>query len=318
MPIPALRLLSASAVVALILLACGGDDNNGAATDPDAGGGNDDGGNGTDTSTTGVTVMTPPAPSAGCGAANVAKGFTMNQSITVSGVKRTYGVFVPDTYDSKKTFPLVFVLHGDGGTGAGIRGSFTALETEAAGNAIFVYPDGLNQTWIIDPAAGLLADAGFIDALAADLGKTHCTDNTRLFAVGFSKGAYFANMLACISKTPWRAVVAHSGGGPFYLDGIGTTYDTKANDVVCPAKAPATMQIIGDADSLLSDGQKARDHWIRTNTCKTTTTAFAPSPCVAYDGCAADHPEVYCEIPGMGHEVWSSAAPAIWNFLKTK
>ena len=71
---------------------------------------------------------------------------------------------------------------------------------------------------------------------------------------------------------------------------------------MCPlSPPPAALQVIGDADGLLGDAKKARDHWQRVNACKATTKPFAPSPCVAYDGCAAERPEVYCEIPGMGH-----------------
>ena len=78
------------------------------------------------------------------------------------------------------------------------------------------------------------------------------------------------------------------------------------------------MQIIGDADGLLDDAQKARDYWTRLNTCKSTTSAFAPSPCVAYDGCNTARPEIYCEIPGMGHTLWASAPKATWTFIKSR
>lgn len=259
----------------------------------------------------------PVARTPDCRPNDVKKGYVGSQTITVGGAKRTYELFVPETYDNKKAFPIVFVFHGDGGTGKGIRSSF-ALEKESAGGAIFVYPDGENNTWIIDNGPGLLRDVAFVDAVAADLGKTHCTDAKRIFSVGFSKGAYFTNMLGCVSKAPMRAVVAHSGGGPFYLDGIGAKYDNKTSDVVCPASPMASLQIIGQSDSLLDDAKKARDHWERVNACKSTSKPFDPSPCIAYDGCAADRPEIYCEIPGLGHQVWQSASKVTWSFLKTK
>jgi polyhydroxybutyrate depolymerase len=298
---------------ALALAACG-DSNNGTAFVAGGADGGDEGGSVVDeggtTSETGA-----PDPTPGCGATGVTPGVS-TQTLTADGAKRTFELFVPDTYDNKKSFPLVFVFHGDGGDGAGIRGSFK-LEAEAAGGAIFVYPDGENQTWDIDTASGLGHDIAFIDAIVTKVSGTHCVDKKRIVPVGFSKGAYFVNMLACLAKSSFAGVVAHSGGGPFGVDGSGTDFDGQGN-LICPRPPIPAMQIIGDADGLLGDAQQARDYWKRLNTCKGTTTAFAPSPCVAYDGCNAARPEIYCQIPGMGHSIWSNATKATWTFIKSR
>jgi polyhydroxybutyrate depolymerase len=299
--------------VVVVLVACG-DDDTGGIGDPGAPDGGTDG--------PGDTVVDSgilPQPTAGCGATGVKTGFVGSQSITSGGSKRSYELYVPDAYDGKKTYPLVFVFHGDGGTGAGIRSSFK-LEEESGGGAIFVYPDGENKTWVIGEAGGLKADVAFIDAIAADLGKSHCTDSKRVFAVGFSKGAYFTNMLACLSKSNLRAVVSHAGGGPFGLDGSGTSYDNKGN-LVCPAPPVAALQVQGTSDTSVppDEGMKARDYWRSTNGCKTSTKAYDPSPCVAYDGCAPERPEVWCLIPGMNHTIWpQNGTKVTWAFLKTK
>lgn len=258
---------------------------------------------------------TPPDPTPGCGATDVKKGAS-TRTLTADGAKRSYELFVPDTYDGKKSFPLVLVFHGDGGDGAGIR-SYFKLEAEAAGGAIFVYPDGEDQTWQIDGASGLGHDIKFIDAIVADLAKTHCTDKKRIVPVGFSKGAYFVNMLACLAQTPFAGVVAHSGGGPFGVDGSGTDFDNDGN-LICPRPPIAAMQIIGTSDDLLDDARKARDYWQRLNACKSSSKAFAPSPCVTFDGCNTARPEIYCEIPGMGHTIWENATKATWTFIKSR
>lgn len=300
-------------LAAVVLSACGDSDPGGdAPADPD-------GGSSSETGTTGVPIEGgTPEPTAGCGAAGVKTGFVGSQSLTVGGGKRTYELFVPPSYDGKKTFPLTFVFHGDGGTGAGIRGSFK-LEAASEGGSILVYPDGENKTWVIDQSAGLKADVAFIDAIAADLAKSHCTDAKRVFAVGFSKGAYFTNMLACLTTTKMRAVVSHSGGGPFGLDGSGTTFDNKGN-LVCPAAPVAALQIQGSSDNTVpvSEGLKARDYWRATNACQTATKPYEPNPCVTYDGCNADRPEVWCQVPGLGHAIWDKAPAVTWAFFKTK
>lgn len=310
--------LGALVWLACLSSACGSDSTGGGAGPVDPEGGTADGGGGDDTGTLPDGAVNPD-PSPGCGVAGVKKGFVGGQSITVGGSKRTYELYVPDAYDGKKTYPIVFVFHGDGGDGAGIRGSFD-LEKESAGGAIFVYPDGANNTWIIDDAGGLKADVAFIDAIAASLAKSHCTDAKRTFAVGFSKGAYFTNMLACLSRSNLRAIVTHAGGGPFGLDGSGTTFDGSGN-LKCPAPPVAALQVQGSSDGSVpvSEGSKARDYWRRTNGCTTTSKAYDPSPCIAYDGCAADRPEVWCQIPGMGHTIWpQNGTKVTWAFLKTK
>jgi len=256
----------------------------------------------------------PPDLGPGCGAAGVTPGAS-SQSIMVGGSKRTYELFVPSTYDDHKSFPLVLVFHGDGGTGANIRAAFQ-LEAAAAGGAIFAYPDGESATWQIDGADGVTKDIAFIDALAAELAKTHCTDPKRVFAVGFSKGAYFVDQYACLAKTPPRAVVAHSGGGPFGVVGLATKYDDNGN-LVCPAAPVPAMQIIGTNDDV-PEAQKARDYWQRVNGCKTTASPTDPMPCVAYDGCTAGLPEIYCEVPGLGHQIWQSAPKTVWTFLTAR
>jgi polyhydroxybutyrate depolymerase len=303
--------LAITRALLLVLAACGGDDAAKGTTAVDGGGGGggaDDGGTGTGTDETGV----PPGPGGpGCGAAGVKPGVSTG-SITVGGTKRTYVIFVPDTYDGHRSFPLVLVFHGDGGTGANIRGGFP-LEAAAAGGGVFVYPDGESNTWQIDGADGVTKDIAFIDALAAELATTHCTEAKHVFAAGFSKGAYFVDQYACLGKTKLAGVIAHSGGGPFGVTGLATKYDDQGN-LVCPGPPIPALQVIGQADDV-PEAQKARDYWQRVNGCKTTSTASAPAPCVTYDGCTAGLPEIYCEIPGLGHQIWSEAPKAVWSFV---
>lgn len=295
-----------------ILVACGSSDatpgtSSGllpdGAPDPDAGG-DPDGGN-------------PPGITCGTAEAAAKKGFVGQQSITVGGSARSYALYVPDGYDGNKLWPLVFVFHGDGGTGAGIRSSFK-LEAESANGAIFVYPDGEGKTWVIDNAAGIGKDVAFVDAIAASIQKTHCVNTKKIFAVGFSKGAYFTNMLGCLSKTALRGVVGHAGGGPFGLDGSGTKFDGQGN-LVCPSPPVAALQVQGEADNTvpLDEGQKARDHWRRVNQCATTSKASSPSPCIAYDNCAPGRPEIWCQVPGLGHQIWpTNGTKVTWDFIQ--
>jgi polyhydroxybutyrate depolymerase len=324
-----MTLMRSLASIALVLAgavlvgssACGGGDGGSgeSATGADGGGPGSEGGGGGPGSEGGAAVDgsaqdPPPVPSPGCGPANAPTGLLSGETITVGSETRTYELFVPPSYDGKRAFPLVFVFHGDGGTGAGIRSQFD-LEAASQQGAIFVYPDGVGQTWRFDDAAGLAKDVPFVDQLISKLGKSHCTDTKRRFAVGFSRGAYFANQLGCFSTSGLRGVVAHAGGGPFGVDGSGTTFPN--GQLLCPQPPTAALQVIGTNDDV-AEAQKARDHWQRVNACASSTSPYAPSPCVAYDGCAPDRDEIYCEIPGLGHTIWSRGAEVTWGFIRSK
>jgi polyhydroxybutyrate depolymerase len=291
-----------------LFTACGGSDSGGSAGSSGSSGQVDpDGGE----SSSGETPPGDPTP--GCGTAVSKTGALGSQSITVGGVKRTYELFLPDTYDSKTSLALVLAFHGDGGSGKNIRLGFgTGIEQAAAGAAVFAYPDGRNETWQLDDPAGLAADVAFVDAIVAELEAKYCVDAKRVFLTGFSSGAYFVNQAACRTKSALRGIVTCSGGGPF---GVQDSEFDGNGDLVCPAPPVAALQIQGAADGTVSpdEGHKARDYWRGANACSTATSPYDPSPCVSYGDC--ERPEVYCEIPGMGHQIWSEAAKTAWSFF---
>jgi len=292
------------AATVLAVGACSSDDPPGGSS-----GGNDGGLPGED----GSLVDSPGEPTQGCGTANAPTGALSAQQVSVgASSSRTFELFVPDGHDGKRTFPLVFVFHGDGGTGKNLRSSFK-LEAAANGGAIFVYPDGANRTWDVDSKAAANADIKFFDAMVAELSKTYCVDTKKIFATGFSRGAYFANQLGCRRGSVLRGVAAHSGGGPY---GANDEYDGNGN-LVCPEAPVAAIILHGTADNNVapSEADDSLKEWRRFDTCKTTNQPYAPSPCVAFDGCAAGRPVVSCRISGLGHQIWPSAPEAIWKFF---
>lgn len=252
------------------------------------------------------TVVTGPS----CGDSSLKKGYVGSQTLSSQG--RTYELFVPTAASSEATYPLILVFHGDGGTGAGMREAFN-LESVTNGQAVIVYPDGEGRSWSIDSADSMGKDIAFVDALVDELAATRCIDKSRVYATGFSKGAYFVNQLACRSKTSFKAIATHAGGGPFGIEG-SDQYDDRGH-LVCANKSIAALQVQGLADGEVppSEGEKAREHWRVSNGCGGATSAYAPSPCVAYDGCSL--PEVYCAIPDLGHGIWSEAPQVTWSFF---
>lgn len=257
-----------------------GDD--GAAPRPDAGG------------------DAPGVATSGCGLANVATGM-QQKTIMVGGASRHYQLLVPPPYDTTHPTRLVFVFHGLGGDSNQIRAYF-GFEAEAGGAALFVYPDGLVQPQF-GRTAWAESDLAFFDAMVSEISASHCVDAKRIFAAGHSFGAYMSNLVGCERGDVVRAIAPVSGG----LVAAGA------------CKGPVAAWLAhGDADPTVaqSEGIAARDHWVSANKCAATSKPTTPSPCVAYDGCAADHPVTWCSFPGGHYPLPAFTKQAIWDFFK--
>lgn len=243
-------------------------------------------------------------------------GHLTKQTIVVKGATRGYSLDVPAPLDSARAYPLVFVLHGDGGTGEGIRGSygFAAL---AGNDAIFVYPDAVApaKSWNVDTPPPNNPDIDLFDGLLTTLSSAYCVDAARVFAAGMSRGGFFANRLGCDRGDKLRAIAPHSGS---LYAATSAGYDNDGH-VICTTDGPAVIQFHGASDAAVpaKDGRYARDQWVFESTCGKSTVAYSPSPCVAYQGCEAAHPVVWCEVPGLGHALWSEAPSATWTFFQT-
>jgi polyhydroxybutyrate depolymerase len=222
---------------------------------------------------------------------------------------RTYTLVVPDDYHPKQPYPVVFALHGNGGSGARVR---TALDLEkpAAGKAIFVYPDAVGSGWDLDAETGKNRDVALFDLTLLELHGALCVDERRIFVTGFSNGAYMANQLACKRGERIRAVATQSGGGPYENGG---SYDDQGH-LLCPGKAVSSLVVHGLADTsvLPSEGQKSIDHWAFANRCTGGSSPAGPA-CVTMNGCV--QPVMACKVPGLGHGVWSEAKRLIWAFF---
>jgi polyhydroxybutyrate depolymerase len=232
--------------------------------------------------------------------------------VPVFGKNRTYTLVVPPGYSPATSLPLVFVLHGNGGSGSQVRTAFD-LEGAAQGRAIFAYPDAAHGGWDLDAPASKNPDVALFDAILAVTQASFCVDLRRVFVTGFSNGAYMANQLGCRRGDRVRAVASHSGGGPYEATG---TYDGEGN-LVCKGKPVASLVIHGGSDGTVApaEGQKSIDHWTHANHCGRSAPS-SPAGCVAFEGCA--NPVVACKVPGLGHAVWPPARKLVWSFFEAQ
>jgi polyhydroxybutyrate depolymerase len=249
------------------------------------------------------------ASSPGCGKAPAKLGAS-TQHVSAMGHERSYTLVVPEGYAASTPYPLVFVLHGSGGTGAGAR-TQTDLEKVAAGQAVFAYPEAPGG-WNLDAPASSNGDVALFDAILLTAHNALCIDPRRVFVTGFSNGAYMANQLGCKRGERIRAVVTHAGGGPY--ETAGGSYDA-SGQLVCPGKAVAALVVHGSSDGTVSpaEGEKSIDHWSHANRCSDGTSSTLTAPCVALRGCL--QPVGVCRIPGLGHGLWSQAGKVTWAFF---
>lgn len=142
---------------------------------------------------------------------------------------------VPDGYDGRTAFPLVFNFAGFAGT----KESHEAF-TEMAGKGsargfVVVTPDALGnpREWNMFGLANRPDDFAFVHALVADVVHRLCIDPDRIFASGHSNGSAFAAFLVCREPYVFAAVAMVSATTP----------------AGCPADvAPAVLAIAGTAD----------------------------------------------------------------------
>ncbi len=163
----------------------------------------------------GAFVMPAEAlePSPGCSAD---QGLAP-ELLAVNGLARHAIVALPDGYDHTVPHALVFAFHGRTSNNAKARRYF-GLEGSSRRPTIHAYPAGLIDDsgrftwWRSGDAPTALRDLAFFDALLEELARAFCIDLDRVFVVGHSLGATFANSLGCTRGELIRGVASVAGG----------------------------------------------------------------------------------------------------------
>src|SRR4030095_15661194 len=154
------------------------------------------------------------------------------QTITVGTDLRSYILHVPANYDGSKALPLVFVLHGHGGTAGGMV-NITGMNDKADQTGFFVAylqatigSDGVPD-WNSgnSPAAynSTADDVAFVRDLSNQLEGQLNVDSKRIYATGLSMG----DAMSCRVATELPALlagVAPVAGSIGNSDDGGTTF----------------------------------------------------------------------------------------------
>jgi polyhydroxybutyrate depolymerase len=181
-----------------------------------------------------------------------------------------------------KPFPIVIALHGIGDSPEGMA-EHSGLDSLASKEeAIVVYPGAIRAMWTVSESfpGNENLDIVFLDALIAQLSSQYKIDSRRIYAVGMSHGASFAQLWAAHRSKRVAAVVAHSGDLP--------------SSMAVPERAFPILLIVGsdDTDATVGAMRKAADNY-------------------ANDG----HTVELNVVDGLGHEWAKSKNTQIWEFL---
>lgn len=134
------------------------------------------------------------------GAAGAAGGGDAKVHLTVGGRTRSYLLHLPP--GPRVPRPLVVLLHGRSGNGAGEArlSSFDAIADSVG--ALVAYPDGYHRSWAdgrgATPAdrAGV-DDVAFFRALVGDVAARWPVDSSRIYVAGMSNGGFMTERLVC-------------------------------------------------------------------------------------------------------------------------
>ena len=194
-----------------------------------------------------TTTLAANAPAAEQdGNALVPPGF---ESITtVDGRVRSYQVV---DLSNGELAPLLFVLHGFGGTAEMIN-TYSGFDQSLADlydlHPVVVYPngigaeDGLPQSWNAGgccPFAtfNLVDDVAFFDQLITELIASYDIDPKRIWAVGHSNGGMMAYRLACELSSR--------------ITGIGVAAGAMMIDSCSPTRPVAALHLHGGLDTVV-------------------------------------------------------------------
>lgn len=170
--------------------------------------------------------------------------------LNYGGYERSYRVFSPQGSDDwDKETPVLFHLHGGGGTAKGTAGlTFHRFNQLAERDSfIVVYPDAIEKNWNdgrksdeVKAWKEEIDDVGFIMKVLVQVKKRYNADTTRIFTTGMSNGGFMSTRLLCEKSNVFR-------GGAVLTASISEDYLPNCN----PSTPVALLLMNGTDDPLV-------------------------------------------------------------------
>ena len=257
----------------------------------------------------------------------------MSQTIQHDDLIREYSIYVPASYDGTTNFPLLFNLHGGGGTNSTWQAASDMRPIADTADIILVYPqarpdpsDGNSFNWI-PKVPGTFDDVSFVNSLIDTIASNYLIDQNRIYACGYSLGGDMSFELACRLNNRIAAIAPvartmqanpNSFCSPVHPTGVLTILGT--NDIT----SPYTGIIYQGVEYYLS-AAATHLYWATHNNCNATATMSPVSPSVERytwstpSGCAyVEELKVIGgghDWPGSSGNMTIDANKEIWQFV---
>jgi len=267
-----------------------------------------------------VQAQTTAAPSQACNLTH--QPGASAQRLVSKQRPRTYRLFVPRGYDGHERLPLVLNLHGSGGT-AEDQADYSGLEALAATERFLVASlQAEDSLWNVPVRAGRADDVAYVSDVIDHVAGQVCTDQTRVYATGFSGGARMTSLLGCTLASRIAAIAPVSGlrfsapcsGPPVpVLSFHGLADPQNPYNGHAPGRGPEWEESVPDALA----------GWANRDKCKPNVILDdppGPLSTMRYDGCADGAEVRLIRIDGLGH-AWTrrevDTTAVMWQFFKS-
>lgn len=274
-----------------------------------------------------LLVLLPPAvclvaadPSGGC-KNPFSPGRTVDSFVTADGRTRSFIVYVPSSISPSTPSPLVVLMHGGLGTGAGAETNYNMNAVADQNAFITVYPDGFSKSFNAGTCCGTAMSSGvddvlFISLLLDRLEGALCVDRARIFATGMSNGALMSHRLACELSSRIAAIAPVEGTlnvSPCTPpSGVAVLAIHGTMDLNVPVNGGVGCGVSATSFSSLPF---TMDSWASSQGCTCTYAQLGscgvPSPltkddatCTVFGACSPGREVVLCMIRDGGH-TWS-------------
>jgi polyhydroxybutyrate depolymerase len=261
-----------------------------------------------------------------------AQGY-ISETIQHDGLLREYSIYVPESYDGTTNFPLLFNLHGGGGTIAFHIGIADMSPIADTANFIVVCPqarpdpsDGNSFNWIAK-VPGTFDDVSFFSSLIDTIASNYQIDQNRIYACGYSLGGDMSFELACKLNSRIAAIAP-----------VARTMQANPNSFCSPVHPTGVLTILGTDDitspynGIIYQGVEyylsaaaTHSYWAMHNNCDTMAGVNIVSPSVERYGWSTASGCTYVEelkVIGGGHDWPGSfgnmtidANIEIWQFV---
>ena len=212
----------------------------------------------------------------------------ISQTIQHDGLTREYSIYVPPSYDGTTNFPLLFNLHGGGGTNTAWQAASDMRPIADTADFILVYPqarpdpsDGNSFNWI-PKTPGTFDDVPFFSSMIDAIASNYQIDQNRIYACGYSLGGDMTFELGCKLNNRIAAIAP-----------VARTMQANPNSFCSPVHPTGVLTILG-TDDLVSpyngivfagieyyiSAAATHSYWATHNNCNPTATMTTVSSSV--------------------------------------